>query len=91
MSEGILEKVNDGSTVSTSKQLESETGFSQVQIREGENTRYFQQRPSQEKILIKIKAEENPYEVRWKSYFKKRIDYLWIESLKSRRKLAILW
>lgn len=40
---------------------------------------------------IKIRAEANPYEVRWESYFEKRLDYLWIESLQGRRKIVTLW
>lgn len=51
VSEDIPEKVNDGSTVSISKQMECETGFSRVQIREGGNMRYFQQHPSLSKDI----------------------------------------
>ncbi|EDG8466793.1 group II intron reverse transcriptase/maturase [Salmonella enterica subsp. enterica serovar Muenchen] len=40
---------------------------------------------------IKTRAEANPYEVRWESYFEKRLDYLWVESLQGRRKIATLW
>ncbi|MBS9441256.1 group II intron reverse transcriptase/maturase [Photorhabdus heterorhabditis] len=39
----------------------------------------------------KVKAEANPYEIRWESYFEKRQDELWIKSQRNKRKIAAIW
>lgn len=40
---------------------------------------------------VKIRSEANPYDLRWETYFERRQDQRWLNSLNGKKKVAAIW